>query len=285
MRAYMNRIVDRRDLNANVVEMRVDAPEIARVAEAGQFVILRVEPGGERIPLTIAEYDRDCGLVTLIFQTVGATTMRLGALMPGQFICDMVGPLGNPTDATGVRAAIVVGGGAGCAIALPVARKLAALGADVRAIIGFRDKSLIILEDEFRAACRETVLMTDDGSAGTKGLVTDALERMIGDGAKCDRAFAFGPAVMMKSVCALTKRRGIKTTVSMAPIMIDGTGMCGGCRLTVGGKTKFACVDGPEFDGWEVDFDEVIARAGMYREEERARRDETCRLLRGAKAE
>lgn len=275
----MYEILQKQALNSTVSRMVVRAPRVAKKAEAGQFVILRVDEEGERIPLTVADYDRDAGTVTIIYQIVGATTRKLDELNAGDFICDFVGPLGRPTELDGLKKVAVVGGGVGCAIALPVAKKLHALGADVHSVIGFRNSELVILRDEFEGCSSVCRLMTDDGSAGEKGLVTDALKSLIEAGNAYDEVIAIGPLVMMKFVCALTKTYGIKTVVSMNPIMIDGTGMCGGCRLTVGGEMKFACVDGPDFDGHLVDFDEAIERGRMYSEFERHAYDETCNLL------
>lgn len=264
--------------------MVISAPRVAKKAEPGQFVILRVDGEGERIPLTIADYDRANGTVTVIYQIVGATTHKLDRLGAGDCICDFVGPLGKPTELDGLKKVAVVGGGVGCAIALPTAKKLHELGAVVDSVIGFRTRDLVILQSEFKAVSRELKLMTDDGSAGEKGLVTDALKRLIEAGNAYDEVIAIGPLVMMKFVCRLTKEYGIKTVVSMNPIMIDGTGMCGGCRLTVGGKMKFACVDGPDFDGHEVDFDEAIERGRMYAEFERHAYERECNLFKGGKA-
>lgn len=275
----MYRIQKKEALNPTVTRMVVEAPLVARRAQPGQFVILRVDEEGERIPLTIAGYDRQAGSVTIIFQLVGAATMALGRLEEGDFIRDFVGPLGTPSHTEGLHKVAVVGGGVGCAIALPVAQKLHDQGAEVHAITGFRSKDLVILEEEFRAASGRFFLMTDDGSAGEKGLVTAALERLIREGERYDQVIAIGPLVMMKFVCRLTKQYDIPTVVSMNPLMVDGTGMCGGCRLTVGGKVRFACVDGPDFDGHQVDFDEAIARSGPYREQEGRAREAACRLF------
>lgn len=275
----MFKIVKKKRLNPTVTLMEVDAPMIAAKAEPGQFIILRAEEDGERIPLTVADYDRERGIVTIIFQIVGATTKKLDSLEEGDYICDFVGPLGRPSELDGLKKVAVVGGGVGCAIAYPIAKKLHALGAEVHSVIGFRSEDLVILEDEFAAASDVLEVMTDDGSYGKKGLVTDALKKLIEDGNQYDEVITIGPLVMMKFVCALTKEYGIKTTASMNPIMIDGTGMCGGCRLTVGGETKFACVDGPDFDGHQIDFDEAIKRGGMYKEFERHAYEETCNLL------
>ncbi len=275
----MNKIVRKKSLNPTVTLMEVDAPLIAKKAQPGQFIILRVDEAGERIPLTVADYDREKGTITIIFQIVGATTEKLNHLSEGDFIHDFVGPLGTPSHLDGLKKVAVVGGGVGCAIAYPVAKKLHELGATVHSVVGFRNKDLVILEDEFRAVSDEYLVMTDDGTYGKKGLVTDALKTLIDAGNQYDEVIAIGPVIMMKFVCKLTKEYNIKTVVSMNPIMIDGTGMCGGCRLTVGGKTKFACVDGPDFDGHEVDFDEAMNRGTMYRDFERHAYEETCNLF------
>lgn len=275
----MYRIVRKKILNPTVTLMDIDAPMVAAKAEPGQFIILRVDENGERIPLTVADYDREKGTVTIIFQIVGSTTEKLNHKNEGEFIQDFVGPLGTPTHIDGMKKVAVVGGGVGCAIAYPVAKKLHENGCEVHAIAGFRNKDLVILEDEFKVASDKLILMTDDGSYGTAGRVTDALKELIEGGEKYDEVIAIGPLIMMKFVCALTKEYGVKTTVSMNPIMIDGTGMCGGCRLTVGGETKFACVDGPDFDGHLVDFDEAMERAAMYRDFERHKHEETCNLF------
>ncbi len=274
----MFEITEKSRLNPTVSRIAVSAPRVAAKALPGQFVILRATPTGERIPLTVADTDPGRGTVTLIYQIVGATTAKLDMLNIGDSLPDLVGPLGRPTDIAGRRKAAVVGGGVGCAIAYPVAKALAASGCEVHGIIGFRTRDLVILEDEFREVCALTRVMTDDGSYGEKGLVTAALKELIDSGNAYDEVYAIGPLPMMKFVSLLTKEYGIKTTVSMNPIMIDGTGMCGGCRLTVGGRTRFACVDGPDFDGHEVDFDEAMSRSGLYREKER-RDYEACRLL------
>lgn len=276
----MNRIITKKVLNPTVTLMEVDAPLIAKKAEPGQFIILRVDENGERIPLTVADYNREKGTITIIFQIVGATTEKLNHLEEGDYIHDFVGPLGTPSHVEGLKKVAVVGGGVGCAIAYPIAKKLHELGAEVHSIVGFRNKDLVILEDEFKAVSDQVYLMTDDGSYGTKGLVTNALKDLIEAGHQFDEVIAIGPLVMMKFVCQLTKEYGIKTIVSMNPIMIDGTGMCGGCRLTVGGETKFACVDGPDFDGHLVDFDEAMERGTMYKEFERHQYEETCNLFR-----
>ena len=279
----MYRILQKDALNPTVTRMVVEAPMVAKKAEPGQFIILRVDEQGERIPLTVADYDREAGTVTIIFQIVGATTEKLNHKEVGDTIADFVGPLGKATETDGLKKVAVVGGGVGCAIAYPVAKKLHELGVEVHGIVGFRTKDLVILEPEFRAVCDKYELMSDDGTAGTKGLVTDALKALIESGEQYDEVIAIGPLIMMKFVCKLTKEYGIKTVVSMNPIMIDGTGMCGGCRLTVGGKVKFACVDGPDFDGHEVDFDEAMARGSMYRDVERKAYEDTCNLFKEAK--
>lgn len=275
----MFEIVSIRRLNPTVTEMEVLAPLVAKKAQAGQFVILRTSEQGERIPLTIADYDREKGTVKIIFQIVGATTYMLNRLNVGDFLQDFVGPLGNPTETEGLKKVAVVGGGVGCAIAYPVAKKLHEQGAEVHSVVGFRNKDLVILEDEFKRVSDKYVLMSDDGSVGSKGLVTDALKSLIENGEKYDEVIAIGPVIMMKFICKLTKEYGIKTVVSMNPVMIDGTGMCGGCRLTVGGKIKFACVDGPDFDGHLVDFDEALSRGGSYKDWERRKYEETCNLF------
>ena len=268
----MYRILKKRTLNPTVTHMTVEAPLVARKAEPGQFIILRVDEEGERIPLTIAGYDRDAGSVDIIFQIVGATTQKLNRKEEGDYITDFVGPLGKPTETDGVKKVCIVGGGVGCAIALPVARKFHELGCEVHSIIGFRSKDLLILEEEFRAVSDRLTVMTDDGSYGRQGVVTAPLAEAIEAGEKYDEVITIGPLIMMKFVVATTKPHGIKTTVSMNPIMIDGTGMCGGCRLTVGGETKFACVDGP-------DFDEAMQRGAMYRDFERHAYEESCNLF------
>ncbi len=275
----MYRILKKRPLNPTVDFMTVEAPLVARKAEPGQFIILRVDEDGERIPLTIAGYDRAAGTVDIIYQIVGATTLKLHEKEEGGAIADFVGPLGRPTETEGRRSVCIVGGGVGCAIALPVARKFHELGCRVTSIIGFRNKDLLILEDEFRAASDSLTVMTDDGSYGRQGVVTVPLKEALERGETFDEVITIGPLIMMKFVVATTKPFGVKTTVSMNPIMIDGTGMCGGCRLTVGGETKFACVDGPDFDGFAVDFDEAMLRGGMYREFERHAYDAACNLL------
>jgi len=275
----MYKIITKKELNPTVTLMEIEAPRVAKKAEPGQFIILRVNQNGERIPLTIADFDRVKGTVTIIFQIVGATTEELNHKKEGEYICDFAGPLGRATHTDGLKKVAVVGGGVGCAIAYPVAKKLHQLGVEVHAIVGFRNKDLVILEDEFKNASSKFVLMSDDGSASKKGLVTDALKELIESGEKYDEVITIGPLIMMKFVCALTKEYGVKTVASMNPVMIDGTGMCGGCRLTVGGETKFACVDGPEFDGHLIDFDEAMARSTMYKPFETKRHEETCNLF------
>ncbi len=274
----MFEILEKKCLNPTVTLMRINAPMIAKKAEPGQFIILRTDENGERIPLTVADYDRENGSVTIIFQIVGATTEKLNHMNVGDCLHDFVGPLGRATHTEGLKKVAVVGGGVGCAIAYPVAKKLHELGCEVHSIVGFRSKDLVILEDEFRAASSKFVLMSDDGSVGEKGLVTDALRKLIESGEQYDEVITIGPLIMMKFVCQLTKEFNIKTIASMNPIMIDGTGMCGGCRLTVGGETKFACVDGPEFDGHLIDFDEAMARGAMYKPFERRAHEDTCNL-------
>ena len=274
----MFRILEKQSLNAFVTKMKIEAPRVAKKASPGQFVILRSHQDGERIPLTVADYDRAEGSVTVIFQVVGAGTERLNHLNEGDFISDFVGPLGNATHLEGLKKVAVVGGGVGSAIAYPVAKALFERGAEVHAIVGFRNKGLTILEEEFKANSTKFIPVSDDGSWGERGLVTDALRALIEGGEQYDEVIAIGPLPMMKFVSLLTKEYNIPTVVSMNPIMIDGTGMCGGCRLTVGGKVKFACVDGPEFDGHLVDFDEAIARSSMYRTTERRAHEDTCNL-------
>lgn len=279
----MNRILEKRALNPTVTLMEIEAPLVAAKAQPGQFVILRVDEAGERIPLTVAGYDREKGTVRIIFQIVGATTEKLNHLEAGDYLQDFAGPLGIATKTEGLKRVCIVGGGVGCAIALPVAQKLHAAGCEVVSIIGFRSKDLLILEDEFRAASARLTVMTDDGSYGEKGNVCLPLQQMFDAGETFDEIIAIGPLIMMKFVAETAKPTGIPCTVSMNPIMIDGTGMCGGCRLTLnqaGQKvTKFACVDGPDFNGYEVDFDEAMSRASMYRDFERHAYEETCSLF------
>lgn len=275
----MYKIIKKRILNPTVTMMDILAPMVAKKAQAGQFIILRVDEDGERIPLTVAGYDRAAGTVKIIFQIVGGTTMRLNAKEEGENICDFVGPLGCATKTDGIKKVCIVGGGVGCAIALPVAQRFKELGAEVHSIIGFRNKDLLILEDEFKACSDKLTVMTDDGSYGRQGVVTVPLKEEIEAGEKFDEVITIGPLIMMKFVVATTKPYNIPTTVSMNPIMIDGTGMCGGCRLTVGGQTKFACVDGPDFNGFEVDFDEAMSRASAYAEFEQREREKCCNLF------
>ena len=275
----MFEIVRKQALNPTVTLMEIAAPLVARKAEPGQFIILRTDEAGERIPLTVADYDREKGTVTIIFQIVGATTEKLNHMNEGDCLQDFVGPLGKATETEGLKKVAVVGGGVGCAIAYPIAKKLHEQGCEVHSIVGFRTKDLVILEDEFRAVSDKLFMMTDDGSYGTKGVVTNPLKELIESGEQYDEVIAIGPVIMMKFVCLTTKPYGIKTIVSMNPIMIDGTGMCGGCRLSVGGEMKFACVDGPDFDGHLVDFDEAMARGAMYKPFERQQHEETCNLF------
>ena len=278
----MYKILQKKVLNPSVTLMVIDAPLVAHKAEPGQFIILRTDEEGERIPLTIADFDREAGSVTIIFQVVGGSTERLNHHGKGDSIQDFVGPLGRATHTDGLKKVAVVGGGVGCAIAFPVAKKLHSLGCEVHSIVGFRNRDLVILEEEFAANSTKLVRMSDDGSWGEKGLVTDGLRRLIDSGEQYDEVITIGPLPMMKFVCLLTKEYGIKTVASMNPIMIDGTGMCGGCRLTVGGKTKFACVDGPEFDGHEIDFDEAISRSRMYAGFEKHAYEKACSLFQNA---
>lgn len=275
----MYKIVKKESLNPTVTLMEIEAPLIAKKAKPGQFIILRVDEDGERIPLTVAGYDREKGYVRIIFQIVGATTEKLNHKEEGEYIQDFVGPLGVPTHVEGLKKVCVIGGGVGCAIALPIAQELHEMGAEVTSIIGFRNKDLVILENEFAACSDSFKLMTDDGSYGEHGNVTVPLKAMLEGGEKFDEVIAIGPLIMMKFVCLTTKAFDQKTVVSMNPIMVDGTGMCGGCRLTVGGKTKFACVDGPDFDGFEVDFDEAMSRARSYAPFERKAHEEACNLF------
>lgn len=275
----MYQIVSKKSLNPTVTQMEILAPFVAKKALAGQFIILRVDEDGERIPLTIAGYDRVKGTVTIIFQVVGGSTEMLNHKNAGDFIPDFVGPLGRPTHTEGLKKVCVVGGGVGCAIALPVARALHEQGADVTSVIGFRNKDLVILEDEFKACSNTFHMMTDDGSYGRQGNVCVPLKEMLEAGETFDEVITIGPLIMMKFVCATTKQYGVKTIASMNPIMIDGTGMCGGCRLTVGGKMKFACVDGPEFDGHEIDFDEAMSRSRTYTDFEMHEREDACNLF------
>ena len=275
----MFKIVHKRELNANVTLMEIEAPFIAKKAKAGQFIIFRIDEMGERVPLTIAGYDREKGTVTIIFQKVGFSTIALGNLNEGDYIRDFVGPLGKPTPVEGKKKVCVVGGGVGCAIALPSAAAFKEAGAEVTVIIGFRSKDIVILEDEFKAVADKLIMMTDDGSYGRHGLVTQPLQEMLESGETFDEVLAIGPVPMMKFVCKTTEPFGVHTSVSLNPIMVDGTGMCGGCRVTVGGETKFACVDGPEFDGHKVDFADLMSRNSLYREREaEVTETHTCRM-------
>lgn len=275
----MYKIVKKEALRPTVVLYEIEAPRIAKKAQPGQFIILRVDENGERIPITVHDTDTEKGTVSIIVQVVGATTEKLNHLKEGECLQDFVGPLGRPTETEGKRKVCVVGGGVGCAIAYPVLRRFHESGAEVHAVIGFKNKDFVILEDKFRASSSLLKVCTDDGSYGEKGLVTEALQKLIDDGNKYDEVFAIGPMVMMKFVSETTRPYGIPTTVSMSPIMIDGTGMCGGCRISVGGQTKFACVDGPDFDGHEVFWNQAIDRGKRYLDFERRKHEETCRLL------
>ena len=274
----MFKILEKKALNPTVVKMVIEAPLIAKKAKAGQFIILRSDDHSERIPLTIADIDQSRGSITIIFQIVGAATYKLNMLEAGDELHDFVGPLGRASEIEGLKKVCVIGGGVGCAIAYPVAKALHEQGSEVIAVAGFRNRDLVILEDEFNAVS-QFYLVSDDGSTGQQGLVTDVLRKLLDQGEQFDEVIAIGPWVMMKFVCQLTKEYNVKTVVSMNPIMIAGTGMCGGCRLTVGNEVKFACVDGPDFDGALVDFDEAIARSKMYQQQERHMYDEACNLL------
>ncbi len=274
----MYKIINKKVLNPTVVQMDIEAPFVAKKAKAGQFIILRVDENGERIPLTVAGFNRDAGTVRIIFQTVGSTTIKLGAKNVGEYIEDFAGPLGRATEIEGMKKVAVVGGGVGCAIALPIAEALHAAGAEVHSVVGFRSRDLLILEEEFNAASDKLIIMSDDGSTGRKGLVTEALKELL-ETERYDAVITIGPLIMMKFVVETCRPFNVPVIVSMNPIMIDGTGMCGGCRLTVGGKTVFACVDGPDFDGYEVDFDEAMARGSIYRDFEARKREEACNLL------
>ena len=275
----MFKIVHKRELNANVTLMEIEAPFIAKKAKAGQFIIFRIDEQGERVPLTIAGYNREKGTVTIIFQKVGFATIALGSLNEGDYIRDFVGPLGKPTPVEGKKKVCVVGGGVGCAIALPSAQAFKEAGAEVTVIVGFRSKDIVILEEEFKAVADNLILMTDDGSYGRHGLVTQPLQEMLENGEQFDEVLAIGPVPMMKFVCKTTEPFGVHTSVSLNPIMVDGTGMCGGCRVTVGGEVKFACVDGPEFDGHKVDFAELMSRNSTYRTREAdVKEHHACRM-------
>ena len=275
----MYRIVTKEALKPTVILYEIEAPMVAKKAQPGQFIILRVDENGERIPITIHDYDREKGTVTIIVQTVGATTEKLSHKQQGDYLHDFVGPLGKPTETEGKKKVAVVGGGVGCAIAYPVLKKFHDDGAEVHAIVGFRSEDLVILEEDFKKSSDKLIVCTDDGSYGRKGLVTEALKELIDAGNQYDEVFAIGPMVMMKFVSKTTEPFGVHTMVSLNPIMVDGTGMCGGCRVTVGGETKFACVDGPEFDGHKVDFAELMSRNGVYRDREaEVAKDHVCRM-------
>ena len=275
----MYKIVCKKELNSAVTLMEIEAPFVARKAKAGQFIIFRVDEAGERVPLTIAGYDREKGTVSIIFQKVGLTTKMLGEMNEGDYIHDFVGPLGHPTQTEGIKRVCVVGGGVGCAIALPSAQAFKEAGCEVDVIVGFRNKDIVILEDEFKQACDHLYLMTDDGSYGEHGFVTVKLQQLLESGIQYDEVLAIGPIPMMKFVSKTTEPFGVKTVVSLNPIMVDGTGMCGGCRVTVGGEVKFACVDGPDFDGHKVDYDELMSRNSVYREREaEERKTHICRI-------
>ena len=278
----MYRIAEKRELGASLKLMRIEAPFVARKAKPGQFIIFRVDEMGERVPLTVAGADPATGLVTIIFQEVGASTIKLGAKQAGEYITDFAGPLGRASELDGYKNVCVIGGGVGCAIAYPQARYLKEHGAKVDMITGFRTKDLVFFEEEMKAACTNFFMMTDDGSYGEKGLVTNKLTQLIEAGERYDAVIAIGPVPMMKFVCLATKPYGIKTIVSLNPIMVDGTGMCGACRVTVGGVTKFACVDGPDFDGHEVDFDELMRRNTLYRPQEAEAKDHVCNIMKEA---
>ena len=281
----MFKIVRKKELNASVTLMEIEAPFVARKAKAGQFIIFRIDEEGERVPLTIAGYDREKGTVTIIFQKVGLSTKMLGELNEGDYIQDFVGPLGRPTETEGVKRVCVVGGGVGCAIALPSAQAFKEAGCEVDVIVGFRNKDIVILEDEFRSCSDHLYLMTDDGSYGEHGFVTVKLQELLEKGNQYDEVLAIGPIPMMKFVCKTTEPFGVKTIVSLNPIMVDGTGMCGGCRVTVGGEVKFACVDGPDFDGHKVDFAELMNRNGIYRDQETEdEQNHMCRIEKIGKA-
>lgn len=279
----MYQIVTKRRLNDIVTLMEVAAPAVAAKAQPGQFIMFRLDELGERVPLTISGYDRDKGTIEIIFQHMGRSTKMLAQMEEGDYISDFVGPLGKPSNFEGMKKVCVVGGGVGCAIGYPVAKALHDMGVEVDMIAGFKNKDIVILEDEMRAACDNLYLTTDDGSYGEKGFVTDKLKSLLESGKGYDTVFAIGPVIMMKFVSAVTKPFGVHTVVSLNPIMIDGTGMCGGCRVTVGGETKFACVDGPEFDGHKVDFDELMKRNAFYKEQEQKAGEHICRLTGGVR--
>ena len=281
----MYKIVRKKELNPTVTLMEVEAPFVAKKAKAGQFIIFRIDEQGERVPLTIAGYDREKGTVTIIFQKVGFSTIALGELNEGDYIRDFVGPLGKPSEVEGKKKVCVIGGGVGCAIALPSAAAFKEAGAEVTVIVGFRSKDIVILEDEFKAVADRFIMMTDDGSYGRHGLVTQPLQELLEAGEKFDEVLAIGPVPMMKFVCKTTEPFGVYTVVSLNPIMVDGTGMCGGCRVTVGGEVKFACVDGPDFDGHKVDFAELMNRNGVYRDQETEdEKNHICRIEKIGKA-
>lgn len=276
------KIVKKDVLNPQIFLMEIEAPLVAKKAEPGQFIILRIDENGERVPFTIADFDREKGTVTIIVQVVGKTTQDLAKFEEGDMILDFAGPLGQPTPLEGLKKVAVIGGGLGTAIAYPQAKKLFNMGADVTVITGFRNKDLIILEEELKKVCTRLIVTTDDGSNGTQGFVTDRLKELLDAGEKFDEVIAIGPLVMMKFVCDVTKEYDIPTTVSMNPVMIDGTGMCGGCRVIVGGETKFACVDGPDFDGHKIDWDIAMKRGRMFKEyEAKSCSDGKCRIGRG----
>lgn len=277
----MFKILKANEINKNIIKMEIEAQKIALKANPGQFVIILPNEYSERIPLTIADYNLEKGTITIIFQVVGSSTSQLAVLKEGDYILDVVGPLGRKSELDNLKKVCVIGGGVGCAISYPITKRLFEKGTIVHTIVGFRNKELVILEDDFKKISSEFYLMTDDGSSGQKGLVTNKLEELIEAGNQYDEVIAIGPLVMMKFVSLLTKKYNIKTVVSMNPIMIDGTGMCGCCRLTVDGKMVFACVDGPDFDGHKVDFDEAIARNRAYIEEEKNNREKTCNLFKG----
>ena len=275
----MFKIVRKKELNSSVTLMEIEAPFVAKKAKAGQFIIFRIDEKSERVPLTIAGYDREKGTVSIIFQKVGLSTNMLAAMNEGDYIQDFVGPLGKPTEVEGMKRVCVVGGGVGCAIAYPSAKAFKEAGVEVDVIVGFRNKDIVILEDEFKAASDNLYLMTDDGSYGEKGFVTVKLQELLESGRQYDEVLAIGPIPMMKFVAKTTEPFGVKTIVSLNPIMVDGTGMCGGCRVTVGGEVKFACVDGPDFDGHKVDFAELMSRNGVYRDREaETNKTHMCRL-------
>ena len=285
----MYKIVSKRLLNAagTTTEMVIEAPLVARKCKAGQFIIFRIDEYGERVPLTIADYDREKGTVTIMFQPAGQSTQMLNLMEPGDYLADFVDPLGKPTEMEGLKRVAVVGGGVGCAIAYPVAKGMFDAGIEVDMIAGFRSKDIVILEDEMRAGCTNLYITTDDGSYGEKGFTTDKLKQLIearhAAGTDYDEVVAIGPTVMMKFVCVATEPYGVKTVVSLNPIMVDGTGMCGGCRVTVGGETKFACVDGPEFDGHKVDWDELLSRNAFYTDEQNEAKEHICRVTGGVR--